>query len=57
MIPFSNKLLKRVIRITDLHSMSLGPSWIHMIPFVEKNCVMFANLNKESNNESMKVYV
>ena len=29
------KLLKRVIRITDLHSMSLGPSWIHMIPFVE----------------------
>ena len=23
------------IRITDLHSMSLGPTWIHMIPFVE----------------------
>ena len=30
-----NKIAEKVIRITDLHSMSQGPSWIHMIPFVE----------------------
>ena len=30
-----NKIGETVICITDLHSMSQGPSWIHMIPFIE----------------------
>ena len=37
-----NKIAEKVIRITDLHSMSQGPSWIHMVPFVEYNYVMSA---------------
>ena len=28
-----NKIAEKVIRIMDLHSMSQGLSWIHMIPF------------------------
>ena len=38
--------------------MSLGPSMIYMIPFVEWNCVTFANLNntwKHSKHYNMFV--
>ena len=42
MIPFSIKLLIKVLRIMDLYSMSQGPSWIQMILFVEYNYVMSA---------------
>ena len=51
-----NKITEKAIRITDLPLMAQGSSWIHKIPFVEKNYVMSAYVNN-TRKYSLAVYI